>query len=128
MQVFMYCQIWSARNFGSGPNFQKNWSGWANISWIKWSISGINGPQNYYWTTCPKSVRERMESDIVDDLSNDLSTSKYPEVSDTKKALKFVISTNGELMYKQKLKVKVRIHVVLLFLELREKREWNHFN
>ncbi|KAL5500795.1 hypothetical protein EMCRGX_G012400 [Ephydatia muelleri] len=62
-----------------------------------------------------------MESDIVDDLSDDLirdvftylSTNKYPEASSSsrkrvirKKALKFFISTSGELMYKQKLKGK----------------------
>eukprot|EP00731_Ephydatia_muelleri_P031113 Em0022g627a len=64
-----------------------------------------------------------MESDIVDDLSDDLirdvftylSTNKYPEASSSsrkrvirKKALKFFISTSGELMYKQKLKGKIR--------------------
>ncbi|KAL5497492.1 hypothetical protein EMCRGX_G013967 [Ephydatia muelleri] len=63
-----------------------------------------------------------MESDIVDDLSDDLirdvftylSTNKYPEASSSsrkrvirKKALKFFISTSGELMYKQKLKGKM---------------------
>ncbi|KAL5491289.1 hypothetical protein EMCRGX_G016548 [Ephydatia muelleri] len=62
-----------------------------------------------------------MESDIVDDLSDDLirdvftylSTNKYPEASSSsrkrvirKKALKFFFSTSGELMYKQKLKGK----------------------
>lgn len=77
-----------------------------------------------------------MESDIVDDLSEDLirdvftylSTNKYPEASSSsrkrvirKKALKFFISTNGELMYKQKLKGKVRINALLMYLELRGK-------
>eukprot|EP00731_Ephydatia_muelleri_P013170 Em0007g480a len=66
-------------------------------------------------------LKKEMESDIVDDLSDDLirdvftylSTNKYPEASSSsrkrvirKKALKFFISTSGELMYKQKLKGK----------------------
>ena len=61
-----------------------------------------------------------LSEDLIRDVFTYLSTNKYPEASSSswkrvirKKALKFFISTNCELMYKQKLIGKVRINALV---------------